>query len=629
MCGFVGELSVGQAATPGRVRTMADRQWRRGPDDQGDFCKGPVALAFRRLSIIDLSPAGHQPFEVEEQSLAMVFNGEIFNYLELRAELEGLGHRFRSGSDTEVLLASYAAWGTDCLARFNGMWAFLIADFRKGLVFGARDRFGVKPLYRARRGDRHSFSSEIKALREGDPSLDRINWTLASRFLAEGRLDEITTGGATFFEGIEEMPPGHGFTIGFDGTERRWAYWSLPDPADVVDDEGAPQRVRELVEDSVRLRLRSDVPVGVALSGGMDSSSIIAMMSKLTRDGDGRTDLHAFSYMPKEFDEEPYIAESIKLTGATLHRTARTPAELWDSLPEVLAAHDEPLHSPTALVGYQVYALAAKQGVRVVLGGQGADETLGGYPPYFSDAWMDSLRAGRVRETLREIGDYSAGHGADRNAVVRAAVKRFVASTVSPLRGERPYQPAHAGWLRGDAAGGLVGQRRERLPRTLREVLQRGTEQHPLPLFLRIEDRNSMAHSIEARLPFMDYRLVTYAFRLANRWKIRGRWNKYALREGMRGVVPERIRTRVDKMGFPTGFTSWIRGPLKATIEAQIEDPSFARLGVFDVPAVRRAFHAHVAGEADHAMALFHALQFQVWHDRIVRQPASDSRRVA
>lgn len=272
MCGFAGELVVGGAPDGTLVRTMSEQIRRRGPDDDGHFARGPVALAFRRLAILDLSPAGHQPFLSQDRNLAIVFNGEIFNYLELRAELVGLGHSFHSESDTEVLLASYEQWGTDCLRRFNGMWAFLIADYREGVLFGARDRFGVKPMYRSRQGDTFRFGSEIKTLRAANPRLSEINWDIAGRFLADCRLDGMTTDGATFFRDIEELKAGHAFTITFGGVERTWAYWTLPTENDVLGEQDFATQVRDLVEDSVRLRLRSDVPVGVALSGGMDSS---------------------------------------------------------------------------------------------------------------------------------------------------------------------------------------------------------------------------------------------------------------------------------------------------------------------------------------------------------------------
>ena len=623
MCGFVGQLSFGGMACLEKVERMSAVQWHRGPDDSGTFARGPIAFGFRRLSILDLSPAGHQPFLDEEKSLALVYNGEIFNYLELRDELAALGHQFRSSSDTEVLLAAYAEWGTECLTRLNGMWSFLIADFRRGFIFGSRDRFGIKPMYSAVSGSSVFFASEIKALRAGNLGFNKIAWPLASRFLAEGRLDNFPTGGATFFEGISEIAPAHAFTVAFDGTQKHWRYWSIPE-SDGPQCTDPPARLCELLEDSVRVRLRSDVPVGVTLSGGMDSSSILAFMHRLSGVSSEQSELHAFSYMPQEFSEESYIASSIAQTGATLHRTAKSPSDTWDSLSDVLKAHDEPLHSPTALAGYQVYQLAAQHGVRVLLSGQGADESLGGYPPYFSDSWIEGLASPRAIKTVREILDFSRGHNTSFATTLFAAVKRLVLSSVSPYRGQRDFRAPNLGWLSPDIKSFLPDKELRYSSRGLRGQLVRAMEQQPLPLFLRVEDRNSMAHSIEARLPFLDNRLVTLAFQLANEWKVNGRWNKYALREAMKGVMPENVRTRVDKMGFPTGFSEWIRGPLRTTVEQQLHDPSFDRMNVFDAPRVRQAFADHVAGKQDNSLAVFHALQFHRWHDEILKQPVQD-----
>lgn len=616
MCGFAGVFSTDRLpAQEQTLRNMASCMARRGPDDDGYLVEGAIGLAFRRLSILDLSSAGHQPFTSSSGDLTIVFNGEIFNYRELRHELLAKGYQFRSGSDTEVLLASYAEWGTECLPRLNGMWAFLIYDRKRQLLFGARDRFGVKPLYRSRSGSTHYFASEIKALHIADRQTLEINWPLASRFLEEGRLDAMSLNHETFYSRVREVPQAHGFTIDASGQERTWRYWSLPSEDEVLDGDPTAQFL-DLFEDSVRLRLRSDVPVGVALSGGMDSSSIIAMMAKMVGSADGTAmhGLHAFSYMPKEFDEERYIADSIELTGATLHRTNSTPSELWETLGTVLDAHDEPLHSPTALAGYQVYRLAATAGVRVVLGGQGADEVLGGYPSYFSEAWLDLLRSGRMLHGIGEIGRFAALHGESRTALLRALSIRFLATALPRPRARRRKPGEYALLLTSEGRELSEQFRTGASVLGLRNVLTLSLERHPLPLFLRIEDRNSMAHSVEARLPFLDYRLVSFAFRLENSWKIRGPWNKYVLRNAMAGIVPESVRTRVDKMGFPTGFSTWIRGPLRGEIESVLQDDRLKRAGVIDVVQLRRLFAEHLSGAQDHGLAIFHALQFAEWH---------------
>lgn len=619
MCGLAGALTVGGGRPDLDVVTrMANCMISRGPDDKGIYCHGPVALSFRRLAILDLSPAGHQPFLSADGQLAIVFNGEIFNYVELRDELAQKGHVFRSGTDTEVLLAAYMTWGTDCLAKLNGMWSFLIADTRRGLVFGARDRFGVKPMYRAYREGTFYFASEIKALRHAQREPSTINWPLAAQYLAAGRLDTLDTHDATFYEGITEFPAAHAFTLTFDGREHAWRYWSVPEVEEP--EANAVDLVRRLVSDSVRLRLRSDVPIGVALSGGMDSSSIIALMSRILAAQDSAVGLHAFSYAPAEpsLSEERYITDTVQLTGATLHTTSPSPLALWETLPAVLEAHDEPLHSPTALVGYQVYRLASQAGVRVVLGGQGADETLGGYPSYFSDAWLDELRGGRLIGLWRDLSDYSDGHDVPIVSLLLPLLLRFGVTVIPrPSRSSRNHL-RYGTWL-SDGAKTLIPQPiHRRRTRSLHAELEESMAHHPLPLFLRIEDRNSMAHSVEARLPFMDYRLVEQAFRLRNHWKIHRRWNKYVLRQAMQGIIPESVRTRIDKMGFPTAFSDWIRGPLRQQMADRLYDTSVDRTQLLNAAAIRAGFESHLRGDADHGIALFHVVQFVEWQDRIV-----------
>lgn len=374
-----------------------------------------------------------------------------------------------------------------------------------------------------------------------------------------------------------------------------------------------------LFEDAVRLRLRSDVPVGVALSGGMDSSSIISMMARALGTSDGASmhgRLNAFSYTPKDFDEEQYVSDTVQLTGATLHRTNPSPAEMWSTLPIALDAHDEPLHSASALAGYHVYQLAAKAGVRVVLGGQGADETIGGYSPFFSETWLELVRSMRLMRAVSEVKEFAKVHKQPAAGLLRSLLLRWMATSIPRPRSTAHRPGAYANMLTGDARK-LNSESYERPPLGLRDVLAHSVEQYPLPLYLRIEDRNSMAHSVEARLPFLDYRLVTFAFQLDNSWKIRGPWNKYVLRTAMKGVVPESVRTRVDKMGFPTGFAAWIRGPLKRTVEDVIESGSLADTGIINVSEVRRLFQEHQLGTLDHSSAIFNALQFAEWQRMI------------
>ncbi|TXG86838.1 MAG: asparagine synthase (glutamine-hydrolyzing), partial [Thermomicrobiales bacterium] len=315
MCGLAGIIGLnGQTVDVTALERMAFSLQHRGPDDKGIYVNGAVGFGFRRLSILDLSPGGHQPKVSRDEKVAIVFNGEIYNYIELRAELTALGHTFESSGDTEVLLAAYREWGSECLPKLNGMWAFLIYDLAEQKVFGSRDRFGVKPLYRHTTGDLVLFGSEIKAILESGYYQTRLNWNVATAFLLRNQLD---VDGQTFYEGIEQVPAGSAFELYLDGRHRSWSFWSL--------DEIEPTQVQEPIEtfkhlfdDAVRLRMRSDVPVGVCLSGGLDSTSILCRMAK--RKSASGHQLQAFSYMSKEYDESRYIADTIQWTGAQLNR---------------------------------------------------------------------------------------------------------------------------------------------------------------------------------------------------------------------------------------------------------------------------------------------------------------------
>ena len=354
MCGIAAIIGLeGRKVDAAALERMAFSLQHRGPDDKGIYINGSIGFGFRRLSILDLSPSGHQPKVSRDGKKVLVFNGEIYNYIELREELVALGHTFESNGDTEVLLAAYSEWGVDCLPKLNGMWAFLIYDVAENKVFGSRDRFGVKPLFRYSSGNIVLFGSEIKAILNSGYYQSKINWEVAARFLVEDRLD---VDNQTFYAGIEQVPAGSAFELYLDGRHNVWSYWSLDNIK--PDNVAHPCEVfKELFDDAVRLRMRSDVPVGVCLSGGLDSTSILCSMAKVKTDS--ILPLEAFSYLTKEYDESRYVSDTIQLTGAHLNRLAVNPALLVSKLEKVLWYHDEPVHSMTALVGFELMGLGA------------------------------------------------------------------------------------------------------------------------------------------------------------------------------------------------------------------------------------------------------------------------------
>jgi asparagine synthase (glutamine-hydrolysing) len=549
--------------------------------------------------------------------VVIVFNGEIYNFVELRNELRGLGHRFDSTGDTEVLLHAYLQWGTDCLKRLNGMWAFAIYDKRRGVVFGSRDRFGIKPLYTCVGSSHVLFASEIKAIRASGLVPTRPNWRAAARFLLENRLDDTPE---TFYDPIRQVLPGTAFEVDLRGSLKEWRYWSL-EASDAVSPDDAGTSFRDLFEDSVRLHMRSDVPVGVDLSGGLDSTSIICSTARLRGEQSAIGPLMAFCFQAPEFDESAYIADTLRQTGATLVNLQTSPQSLWDDLTRMLWFQDEPVHSLTAVIGYQLMRLTAEHGVKVVLNGQGADETIGGYDSFFLDFWSTLLRRGRLRDMWNQIGNYVAAHKGSRPQLVRRVVRHVIQTDLrqyhpfrSMSRSARRRRLGANTWFDPslhslvDAEGPIPGPE-------LKSALCHAITEAPLPLYLRVEDRNSMAHSVEARLPFLDHRLVSYVLGLPATWHLYGPWNKFVLREAMRGEIPESVRTRLDKMGFPHPARRWFGHELREPVLDTLSSQRARERGIYDIRSILRDAERHRRGEVDVARGLFSVAQFELWND--------------
>jgi len=604
----------GTAPDAVRVMRMTDAIRHRGPDDSGILVEGPVALGFRRLSILDLSPAGHQPMQAADGQVSIVFNGEIYNYVELRQQLTALGHVFRSSGDTEVLLHAYLQWGRDCVTRFNGMWAFVINDRRSGALFGSRDRFGIKPLFRCATASSVAFASEIKALLAGGLVQARPNATVVANFLADGRLDD---GDDTFFEGIVQVPPAHCFELDRSGRYREWRYWAVADSTPAPTDPA--MAFAALFEDAVRLHMRSDVPVAVHLSGGLDSTAIACASVRVRREAGATGALAAFCYMDPRFDEGVYIDATLQQTGAAMTALQCTPRQLWDTLPLALRAHDEPMHSMTALVGYQLMGLTAQHGIKVVLNGQGADETLGGYGNYFHNYWQSLLNGGALGALVSELKTWGGAHGASLLPALMGVLRRHVQAG---LRHLGPYRHAsEARWrqrLRQQqqwlAPAVHDAATPPRFPaHDLDSTLAWSVQHDPLPIYLRVEDRNASAHSIEGRVPFLDHRLVSLAFSLAPEWHLRGSLNKFVLRESMRGRIPELVRARGDKMGFPTATAQWLRDELYGPVREIVNDRAFRQSGAVVGERVAGMLDAHRAGRGDYSAEIFRAVQWFLW----------------
>ena len=597
MCGIAGQFALnGGKADAALVGAMAQRLAHRGPDGEGSFFSGPVGLAHRRLAIIDLSDEGRQPMGNEDGSLQVVFNGEIYNYRELREELAALGHRFASATDTEVILHAYEEWGRDCLARFNGMWAFALWDGRRRELFCARDRLGVKPFYYAVAGGSFLFASEIKALRVHPLVGRRPNDRMLLTFLAWGVADHTAE---TMYDGVFQVPPAHAVVVSEEDVgepERYWDFAMNPASREAGTDDGtAARRARDLLTDAVRLRLRSDVPVGTCLSGGIDSSTVAALINVLLREESPesvgeRQKTFSVCFDDPRFDESRYIDTVVAATGVANRRTTPGTDGLWEDIERLLYMQDEPFASLSIYAQYCVMRLAQDE-VKVVLDGQGADEQLAGYIAYQAPYIRGLLRRREILAALREGAASARLH---RSFFSWAAAQSRVRSERRELlRGSPPEVLRYAG--------------------SLDEVLKREITASNLPLLLHWEDRNSMAFSIEARVPFLDYRLVEYLASLPLDQKIRGGVTKYVLRRAIRGLVPDAVRCRTDKMGFVTPEEVWMKGELAPRILELFSAPEFAERPYWDAESVLRNYREFLDGKSPYSTEFWRIACAEMW----------------
>jgi asparagine synthase (glutamine-hydrolysing) len=596
MCGIAGQFALnGDAADAVLVGAMAERLAHRGPDGEGSHFSGPVGLAHRRLAIIDLSDEGRQPMANEDGSLQIVFNGEIYNYRELREELLAAGHRFASATDTEVILHAYEEWGRDCLARFNGMWAFGLWDERRRELFCARDRLGVKPFYYTVVGGSFLFASEIKALLAHPLAGKRPNDRMLSTFLAWGVADHTAE---TMYDGIFQLPPAHALVVSEGGVGEPERYWDVamnPAPRAAIDDETAARRVRDLLTDAVRLRLRSDVPVGTCLSGGIDSSTVTALINVLLRAESpesvgARQKTFSVCFDDPRFDESRHIDTVVAATEVASRRITPNTEGLWEDIERLLYLQDEPFASLSIYAQYCVMRLAGSE-VKVVLDGQGADEQLGGYIAYQAPYIRGLLRRREILAALREGLGSVRHHG----SFFSWAFRQF------RVRSER------RGLLRGSPPEVL------RYAGSLEEVLKREVVASNLPLLLHWEDRNSMAFSIEARVPFLDYRLVEYLAGLPLDQKVRHGVTKYVLRRAIHGLVPDAIRCRMDKMGFVTPEEVWMKDELASHILALFSSPEFAGRPYWDAEQVLRNYREFLLGKSAYSTEFWRIACAELW----------------
>jgi asparagine synthase (glutamine-hydrolysing) len=612
VCGICGVVALGRPPEAETVARMAAELDHRGPDGDGSYAAEGVALGFRRLAIIDLSEAGNQPFASEDGALRLVHNGEVYNYRELRRELEALGHRFRSVTDTEVILAAYREWGERCVERFNGMWAFALWDEPRRRLFCSRDRFGVKPFYYRTGGGRFVFGSEPRAFRADPETRLEPNPRAVRDYLDQAYLDHTDE---TFFAGLRKLPPAHSLVVDEHGL-RLSRYWTLEEHEPPAGD--AADALRELFLDSIRLRLRSDVPAGTALSGGLDSSAIAVVVDRLLHTekenavavGPRQRTFTAYFEVPG-FDERPYARAVVERTAAEPRWITFGPEELAGDLPAIVEAQGEPFGSTSICAGWYVMREARRAGVTVMLDGQGGDEVLAGYRAHLGFRLADLLAAGRLRELGEELRSFHGVHSA--SALVTALSRPFAPEALTRLVRSRARGAGALVHPDLRAVAPAPAPNGSPFPDRLRRHQQLILTRRGLPELLRYEDRNSMAHSIEARVPFLDYRLVELCFSLPGGELIGGGRTKDVLRRALGDLLPPIVRERRDKLGFVTPERHWLRGSLGELTGDVFSSRSFAERGFVDAAAARRRLERHRRGEVEAGMELWRALNVELW----------------
>lgn len=621
MCGICGIVSAEGAPDLGAVERMNATLVHRGPDDEGTFSRGPVALAARRLSIIDLAH-GHQPIANEDGSVVVVQNGEIYNHRELREELAGRGHRFATDCDTEVLVHLYEEHGDAFAERLRGMFAIALWDDRRGRLLLARDRFGIKPLYYRRAGGELSFASELKALLE-QPGFSRA---IDPEALAAYLTFNSIPAPLTIFAEARKLPPGHLLAWEGGGIEIRRYARPGPPPASEQREGSADllaAELREVLADSIRAHLVADVPVGVLLSGGVDSGGITALASAAAGEP-----LKTFSIGFEEagFDELGRARQVAERYGTDHHELVLRP-DAVELFPKLVEAFDEPFGDSSALPTYLVSELAASE-VKVALSGEGGDELFGGYYTYVAD--LLAPRIGRLAALAAPLAE--ALPSGDRRVGFDYKAKRFArAAHLPPLEAHHAWKEIFSPQTRAALLGARdpdfdpVDLYRERYAETAGSEPLARLQDVDLGIYMVDDllvktDRSSMAHSLETRVPFLDQKVADFALSLPRPLRVRGFAKKRLLRQALAPLLPQEV-VGGRKQGFSVPVAAWLRGPLQPFAREALSAANLERQGCLDPATVQGVLDRHVSGREDLSRQLWGLIAFTLWYDRYAERP--------
>jgi len=621
MCGITGILQFDRSrpVDPAVLDAMNGRIFHRGPDEGGSHCDANAGIAMRRLSIIDLK-SGQQPLCNEDGSLWIVFNGEIYNHASLRGPLEARGHRYRTHCDTETIVHLYEEYGVDCVRHLRGMFAFAIWDGRKRQLFCARDRLGIKPLYFSCDADRFLFASEIKSLLGYPGVRPQLATNVIPEYLAFGYL----SGDGTMFEGISRVPPGAWLLVSEDGRPQVHSYWDLPQDEDGrgLGSGGYARGYRELLEDAVGTHLMSDVPLGVLLSGGLDSSAVAALMQRMRPDP-----ILTFSvgYPEVASSELPMARLVANHIGTRHHEIQVTSQDFFDALPRLIWHEDEPIAWPSSVSLYFVCKLA-RQHVKVVLTGEGSDETLAGYTRYALTLW--NYRADRLyRHVLPGAARHFVAHRLAGTRLFNARIRRILQHTCLGRDGNSfesfyfdnfysAFSAADQSELlsprvMGNAYENVMARWSNSRGDLLARLLYTDIKTYLAELLMK-QDNMSMANSIESRVPFLDHILVEYAARIPARLKTSRLAGKLILKQAVRDHLPKEVIDQ-RKRGFPTPWRTWLAGRHLDDIEETLLSPRALDRGIFRRSALEIIFRQQRAGAVDHSDRLWRLFNLELW----------------
>jgi asparagine synthase (glutamine-hydrolysing) len=591
----------------------------RGPDDEGFYSQGSVGLAMRRLSIIDVQ-SGHQPITNEDETVWIVYNGEIYNHQELRTDLQARGHRYRSHSDTETVVHLYEEYGEDCVQHLRGMFAFVIWDTRSQKMFAARDRLGIKPFYYLHDNDKFLFGSEIKALLAYPGVRAEFNQQVLPEYLAFGYVSGVDT----FFTGIRKLPPGHTMTLAADGNSDIRQYWDLNiQPGEERPEQYYVDTYRGMLEQAVASHLMSEVPLGVFLSGGLDSSIVAALATK-ARGGPLQT--FSVGYAEQRYSELPYARMVAQHLGSDHHEVTMTRQVFFDTLPKLVWHEDEPIAWPSSVSLYLVAQLA-RQHVTVVLTGEGSDETLAGYTRYAWTLWnrkgdsvYRSLTPAGLRALLRN-GITSAPLG---SALRRKLEHTFIGrdgaswesfyfdnfySAFSAEEQARLFRPDVR--ERSNAYANSIGFWKKCSGELLPRLLYTDIKTYLVELLMK-QDNMSMAASIESRVPFLDHKLVEFALQIPPKYSVHGMAGKDVLKKIARDLLPDAITDR-KKLGFPTPWSGWLAGKQLDELEQMLAGPRALERGMFEPVALKTLFGEQRAHIRDNTNRIWRLLNLETW----------------